>query len=133
LAAILAAASGVVVRAFPRSHPLATNAAGMGTGAILLLALTFGTSTPTAVPALASTWLAFAWLVGSSIVAFAIMVHLIAQWGPTRTSYSAVLAPLVTAIVATWLADESITAGLASGGVLVLGGVYMGLSGNVKP
>jgi len=125
-AALCAAASGIVIKAFPRSHPLSTNAVAMAVGAAILLALSFAAREPRHLPALRDTWAAVAWLVTSSIVAFVAMVWLIGRWGATRASYTALVSPLVTAVAALLLTREAITWTLALGGAVVLAGVWVG-------
>jgi drug/metabolite transporter (DMT)-like permease len=126
LAAISAALSGIVVKYFPKSHPIATNVVGMGTAAILLLILSVFSRETLGLPALLSTWLALGWLVASSIVGFVLMVWILSRWSATTTSYIAVLTPLVTVAAASLLAGETPTTAFLGGSVLVLLGVYVG-------
>jgi drug/metabolite transporter (DMT)-like permease len=127
LAAVLSSAlSGIVVKYFPRSHPVSTNVIGMGVGAILLLVLSFFTGEAKNLPSLPSTWLALGWLVFSSIVGFVLIVWLLARWSATATSYIGVLTPLVTVVVASLLAAETPTLTFLGGSLLVLLGVYVG-------
>ncbi|HEX9840382.1 MAG TPA: EamA family transporter [Anaerolineales bacterium] len=126
LAAISAALSGIVVKYFPKSHPIATNAVAMGTAAILLLILSVFSRETFGLPALLSTWLALGWLVASSIVGFVLMVWILSRWSATATSYIGVLTPLVTVVAASLLAGESPTLAFLGGSVLVLLGVYVG-------
>lgn len=127
LAALASAASGVVVKGFPRSHPLVTNAVGMGVGAVMLMAAALAfPGEQLALPERRATWLAVAYLVVSSIVSFIILVWLIGRWGASRVSYSGVLVPIVTTIAAVALTDERVTLPLVLGGGLVLVGVWIG-------
>jgi drug/metabolite transporter (DMT)-like permease len=126
LAAISAALSGIVVKYFPKSHPIATNAVAMGTAAILLLILSVFSKETFGLPALLSTWLALGWLVASSIVGFVLMVWILSRWSATATSYVGVLTPLVTVVAASLLAGETPTMAFLGGAVLVLFGVYVG-------
>ena len=126
LGVISAALSGVVVKQYPRSHPMATNVVGMGLAAILLLAFSFLTGETWRMPSLLSTWLALGWLVLSSIVGFVLIVWLLARWSATATSYIGVLTPLVTVAVASLLASETPTITFLAGSLLVLLGVYVG-------
>lgn len=126
LAALSAALSAIIVKRYPRSHPVATNAIGMGTAAILLLILSLFSGETIGLPGLLSTWLALAWLVASSIVGFVLMVWILSKWSATATSYVAVLTPLVTVAAASLLAGERPTVAFLGGAVLVLLGVYVG-------
>jgi drug/metabolite transporter (DMT)-like permease len=126
LGVVSSALSGIVVKYFPRSHPVSTNAVGMGLGAILLLLLSIFSGETQALPALSSTWLALGWLVLSSIVGFVLIVWLLSRWSATATSYIGVLTPLVTVAVASLLAAETPTLTFLGGSLLVLLGVYIG-------
>ena len=127
LAAVASSAlSGIVIRYYPKSHPVSTNVIGMGVGAILLLVLSFFTGETKNLPSLPSTWLALGWLVLSSIVGFVLIVWLLSRWSATATSYIGVLTPLVTVAVASLLAGETPTLTFLWGSLLVLLGVYIG-------
>lgn len=131
LAAVLAgvfttALSGIVVKHFPRSHPVSTNAVGMSVGALLLLIFSIFLGEPLRLPALPVTWLALGWLVLSSIVSFIVIVWLLARWTATATSYIGVCAPLVTVVAASLFAGETPTRAFLAGSLLVLLGVYVG-------
>jgi drug/metabolite transporter (DMT)-like permease len=67
LAAACIAESNVIVKKFPRSHPLATNAIAMSAGAVMLLAISLVAGESRALPVEAQTWAAVAYvsLVGS--------------------------------------------------------------------
>jgi drug/metabolite transporter (DMT)-like permease len=126
LAAVSAALSGIVVKYFPKSHPIATNTVGMGVAAIALLITSLIAGESLRLPALPSTWLALGWLVTSSIVGFVLMVWILSRWSATATSYIGVLTPLVTVVAASLLAGEIPTIAFLEGAVLVLVGVYVG-------
>lgn len=127
-AALAAATSGIVVKRFPRAHPIGTNAVGMAVGAAILLGLSLLTRERPAFPTVPATWGALAWLVASSCVGFVLLVWVIARWTASAASYSAVLAPLVTIGVATALAGEALTPLAGAGGALVLAGAWLGTS-----
>lgn len=126
LGVVSSALSGIVVKHYPKSHPVSTNVVGMGFGAALLLGLSFLTRETKSLPSLPVTWLALAWLVFSSIVGFVLIVWLLSRWSATATSYIGVLTPLVTVAVASLLAGETPTLTFLGGSVLVLSGVYVG-------
>jgi drug/metabolite transporter (DMT)-like permease len=126
LGVVSSALSGIVVKHYPRSHPVSTNAVGMAVGAFLLLLLSFFVREPQALPVQSSTWLALGWLVFSSIVGFILIVWLLSRWSATGTSYIGVLTPLVTVAVGFLLAGETPTPTFLAGSLLVLSGVYVG-------
>ncbi len=120
------ALSGIVVKQYPRSHPVSTNVVGMGVGAILLLLLSVVSGERQSLPTLVPTWLALGWLIFSSIVGFVLIVWLLARWSATATSYIGVLTPIVTVVVASLLAAETPTLTFLAGSLFVLLGVYVG-------
>jgi drug/metabolite transporter (DMT)-like permease len=126
LGVVSSALSGIVVKQYPRSHPVSTNVVGMGVGAILLFLLSLFSGETQSLPTLTSTWLALGWLIFSSIVGFVLIVWLLARWSATATSYIGVLTPLVTVVVASLLATETPTLTFLAGSLLVLLGVYVG-------
>ncbi|MES2155723.1 MAG: EamA family transporter [bacterium] len=131
-ASLCAAMSGIVVKRTPRSHPLAFNAVAMAVGASVLYAACRIQGDVRAIPQLQATWLALAWLVASSIVAFGLMVWILGRWTASAQAYSGVLAPMVTIPVAAWLSHETVGASFAAGAVLVLAGVYVGTIWGVR-
>lgn len=130
LGATSAALSGIVIKHYPRSDPMAANVVGMGIGAVLLLALSILTGETWSLPSLPSTWIAVGWLVLSSIVGFVLIVWLLSRWSATATSYIGVLTPLVTIITAALLGSEMPTLTFLGGSLLVLLGVYIGVLSN---
>lgn len=132
-AVISASLSGIVVKQYPKSHPMATNVVGMGVAAILLLILSVVVGETRVLPSLPSTWLALGWLVLSSIVGFVLIVWLLSRWSATATSYVGVLTPLVTVVAASLLAAETPTLTFLAGSLLVLLGVYVGALSSQRP
>lgn len=121
------AEAAIVVRAFPAVHPVTMNAVGMTAGAAALLAGSVALGDSLALPTNAETWAALGYLVVlGSVVVFVLNLVVLARWSASRAAYLFVLVPLVTVVLSAWLDDEPIRAGLLLGGVLVLGGVYVG-------
>ena len=125
-AACLAEAA-VVAKLFPQNHPVATNAVAMTVGAgILVLASVLAGETPV-VPTSLTTWAAFGYIVVFvTIITFRLYLFVLSRWTATGTSYHFVLIPLVTIILASWLANEQITWQFLLGGSLVIFGVWVG-------
>jgi drug/metabolite transporter (DMT)-like permease len=117
----------VLVRQFPPVHPVTTNAVGMATGAVILLALSLLLKESIVLPERGATWLALAYMValGSGPV-FVLYVVVVRLWSASRAAYTFVLIPVVTVLLSAWIDDEPIGAGLLLGGLLVLAGVYAG-------
>jgi drug/metabolite transporter (DMT)-like permease len=126
LGPICAALSGIVIKRFPRSHPISTNAVAMAVGAVLLVVVSRSADETWHLPILPETLSALAWLIMSAIVAFILMVWLLSKWKASAVSYSTVLMPLVTVPVASLLAGEQVTLQFLVGGAFALGGVYFG-------
>ncbi|HEX6271092.1 MAG TPA: EamA family transporter [Anaerolineales bacterium] len=126
LGVVSSALSGIVVKHYPRSHPVSTNVVGMGVGAILLLILSILIGENRTLPSLPPTWLALGWLVLSSIIGFVLIVWLLSRWTATATSYVGVCTPLVTVVAAALLVGETPTLTFLGGSLLVLLGVYVG-------
>lgn len=127
LAAVTIAESVVIIKRFPKTHPITTNAYAMGTGAAILLAASLiGRETP-GFPSQPMTWAALAYLIVlGSIIAFVLVVYVISRWTASASSYMLVLVPIVTVFFASWLANETVTLAFLIGGTLVLLGVYIG-------
>jgi len=125
-AAVSGALSGIVIKRFPKSHPISTNAVAMTVGAVLLIVISRSVGETWKLPTLPATWEALTWLIMSAIVAFILTIWLLSKWKASAVSYSTVLMPLVTVIVASLLAGEQVTLQFVIGGGFALGGVYFG-------
>ncbi len=128
LASVLCFAQALVlVRRLPPIHPVALNAVGMVTGALVLLSASILLGEPKALPQRIETWVALAYVVAiGSVVVFLLHVYVVQHWNASRAAYVMVVIPLITIMLSAWLDQEPITGGLLLGGVLVLGGVYLG-------
>lgn len=124
------AESSVVVKGFPKTHPMSTNAVGMSVGALFLVVCTalFGQSW--ALPTTIRTWAALGWLVViGSVGLFWLFLYVIERWTASATVYAITLMPVCTIILGALFADEPITPELLGGGALVLFAVYIGALG----
>lgn len=125
-AAFFGGAVGVTVKAFPRTHPIATNAVGVLVGTALLVVVSRIVGETWTLPQQTTTWLAVGYLVLSSVVAFNVLTWVILRWTPSAAAYGAVLGPIVTVVLATVLAGETFGPGFFAGAVVVGVGVYLG-------
>ena len=126
-AAVAVGEAGVIAKWFPKAHPVSMNAAAMGVGSILLLALSLVAGESWALPIRAATWAALVYLIlPGSVGLFVLFLFILKRWSASRTSYAFVLFPVVASLMGLWLEGDPITAALAVGGVIVLGGVYVG-------
>lgn len=132
-AALSAAETGVVVKWFPKNHPLVTNAIGMGTGAIILLVLAVISKEAFLIPTLLSTWIALGYLVFiGSISMFMLYLFVLTKWTASATSYTFVLTPIVAVLVAAWLEKAPISMLFLVSSLLVLTGVYVGALASLR-
>jgi len=117
----------VVVKAFPRVHPVSLNAVAMAVGGVAILVVSVLSGEKWSIPEAADTWLAQAYLVlPGSVGVFWLYVLVVRAWTASAASYQLVVVPLVTVPVSAWLHDETVTWSFAAGSVLVLAGVYVG-------
>lgn len=131
LAVVGAAASlaegAVIFKLFPRSHPLAANAVAFTAGAPLLFVVSRLAGEKWLLPNSATTWVAFGYLVLiGSVVQFYLYLHILSRWTASKTSYSFLLTPVATVVIAALLLGEAITTSFAVGAALVLAGVWAG-------
>lgn len=129
--AVCIAESAVVAKLFPRVDPAATNAVGMLAGLAILAPVSLAAAEAWTSPQRMDTILAVLYLITvGSVGLFALFLYVLRRWTATATSYLLVVAPLVTVVVASLLADEQVSVLFVLGGVLVGTGVYIGaLSG----
>lgn len=125
--AVCAAESSVIIKRFPPSHPVATNAVAMGVGGLLLFPLSLATREAWIVPQSQTTWVTLAYLIAiGSVGLFGLYLFALGRWTASGVSYMFVLAPIVATLAGIILEGASITLGLAIGGVIILAGVYVG-------
>lgn len=124
------AESSVVVKGFPKTHPMSTNAVGMSVGALLLILCTLLFGQSWALPTTTRTWVALGWLVVvGSVGLFWLFLYVIERWTASATVYAITLMPVCTIVLGALFADEPITLELLAGGALVLLAVYVGALG----
>jgi drug/metabolite transporter (DMT)-like permease len=121
------AEAGIVAKMVPKVHPFAMNALGMTVGSTILLTASFVTGEAHNLPAGRDIWLALAYLVVvSTVVNFLLYLFILGRWTASGASYSFVLTPIVTVILAVLFAGETISPIFLAGGALVLLGVWIG-------
>lgn len=125
--AICIAEGGIVIKMFPPNPPIMTNAIGMTIGGFILGIASMISGEKWIVPIQPTTWIAFVYLVlFVTILAFLLYMFVLGKWSASGTSYGFVLVPLVTIVVASTFAGETITLNFLIGAVLVLAGVFVG-------
>ena len=125
--ALCVAQAAVLVRRFPRVHPVTMNAVGMATGGVLLLLGSALAGESHSLPRGGETWAALVYLVVvGSVLVFVLYLFVLERWSASRTTYGFLIIPVVTVALSAWLDDEKVGLGLVLGGALVLAGVYIG-------
>jgi drug/metabolite transporter (DMT)-like permease len=126
-AAVCFAESTIIIKAFPQSHPITTNAIGLATGAVMLFILSALVKETPRLPTQPATWGALVFLIiFGSVLVFSLTIYVIKNWTASASSYQFVLLPIVTIAVSAWLTKEPVTVTLILGALLVLAGVYLG-------
>jgi drug/metabolite transporter (DMT)-like permease len=121
------AEAAVLVRMFPRVHPVTINGVGMAAGAALLLGGSIVAGEAWVLPTRTATWVALGYLVPSgSVLVFVLYLVVLRYWVASRAAYAFVLIPFVTVALSAWLLDEPVGLALVFGGLLVIAGVYIG-------
>jgi len=121
------AESGIVIKLFPPSHPISTNAVAMTVGALIMASASLITGESRNLPSSTSTWLAMVFLIlGATVIGFLLYLFALKRWTASGISYSFVLYPIVTVVLATFLTDEKISPLFLVGAAVVLLGVFVG-------
>jgi drug/metabolite transporter (DMT)-like permease len=127
VSAVSLAQAAVVVRRFPRLHPVTMNAVGMAAGAAALLAGSAVLGESRALPRAPLTWAAIGYVVvAGSVLVFVLYLVVLRHWDASRAAYVFVLSPITAVALSAWLDGEPVGPSLVAGGVLVLAGVYLG-------
>lgn len=117
----------VLIKFYPRSNPLVVNAIALSFGSVILYLISLIAGEVRSLPTSSSTWIAYAYLVlGGTVVLFYLYLYVLQRWTASATSYSFLLFPVATILIASWLADEVISPRFLVGGVFVLVGVWLG-------
>lgn len=127
LASLSIGESVIVSKKVSNNHPAMTNAVAMPTGAAVLLAISAIAGEEWILPHQPEVVWSVAYLVTlGSVGLFVLFLLVVRHWTASATSYAFVLFPVVTMLLAAWIADEPITAQGVTGAVLVMSGVWFG-------
>jgi drug/metabolite transporter (DMT)-like permease len=134
VAPVVVAESTIVVKRFPRTDPIATNAVGMLVGAGLLAVASLGAGEAWTLPQAGATWAASVWLVfAGSVGLFWLFLVVVKRWTASASTYALPLMPVVAVGLAAGLTGEAIELQEALGGVLVIVAVYVGAVSSGRP
>ena len=132
LAATTAALAGVLLKRAPGAHPFAMNAWAHGIGAVMCAVASRAIGEAQAIPRGAS-WIPIAYLtVVGSIGAFATFAWLLQRWPVTRTSFIAVIIPVVALFLGAIVRHERPGAAALLGCVVILVAVVTGIVGDLR-
>lgn len=128
VAASCAALSGVLLKRGPRQHPLGANAAGAAVGLPICLAASVvaGEAHPLPTSWAAAGPVLYLALAGS-IGAFGLYAWLVNRWPVSKISFVAVLVPVIAVALGATVRGERLSAVEASGALLVLAGLGVGV------
>ena len=127
VAVLSIAESSVVIKGFPKTHPMSTNAVAMSVGAVFLVIGSLLFNQTWALPSSARVWTAVIWLVVvGSVGLFWLFLYVIGRWTASATVYALALMPVGAVILGALIAEEPITRELIVGGSVVLLAVYVG-------
>jgi drug/metabolite transporter (DMT)-like permease len=127
LATVFLAESGVVIKRFPPTPPIMTNAVAMTVGALILTFASLVAGESWVIPAQPSTWAALGYLViFVTILSFILYLQVLNKWTASGASYGFVVIPLVTFVVASLLTSEQVSSNFLVGAAFVLAGVGVG-------
>lgn len=134
-AALCVGESIILGKRVSANHPAMTNAVGMTTGAVLLLALSAVNGEAWVLPRQAEVVWAVVYLVTlGSVGLFVLLLLVIRRWTASATSYLFVLFPVSTLVLGALLGGEPVTVQAVTGAVLVMAGVWFGaLSPGARP
>lgn len=126
-AAAATAEGSVIYKSYPKGDPLAVNAVALSVGTLLILLISLLAGEVRTLPQTQSTWVVLVYLVLAGSLALPYMyLFVLDRWTASATSYSFLLFPVATVVIAAWLLGEIITPRFLLGGVVVLLGVYFG-------
>lgn len=125
-AAVIAEAT-VLYKKFPQSDLLMVNALALGMGTIVLAFISRIAGEAWSLPTEQSTWIAYSYLVlAGTVILFYLYLYVLERWTASATSYTFLLFPISTLLLAAWLTDEIISPRFLLGGAIVLLGVWLG-------
>ncbi len=128
IVAVAVSAEGTVLyKSFPGGDPLVVNSLALSTGAVILFLISLVAGETWMLPTNQETWIAYGYLViAGSVLMFYSFLYVLNRWTASATSYSTLLIPVATIVVAAWLLDEQVTLRFLGGSFIVVIGVWLG-------
>jgi drug/metabolite transporter (DMT)-like permease len=129
LAALSASLAGVLLKRAPGGHPVATNAWAQGIGAIMCVAASRALGESQAIPR-GEAWIAIGYLaLVGSVIAFVTFAWLLQHWPVTRTSFIAVVVPVLALLLGVLVRHERPGTLALAGSAVILAAVIAGVAG----
>jgi drug/metabolite transporter (DMT)-like permease len=127
LGALAAAQSPIVVKRFPKVDSVVLTAIGMAVGGALLLVVSVAFGEPWILPTTPSVQLSLVYLIlVGSIGLFLLFLFVLGRWTASASVYILLLAPLAAVALDLVVLGDAPTPLLIAGGVVAVGGVYVG-------
>lgn len=127
VAALVIAQSLIITKRISGNHPAVTNAVGMTSGAVVLLAISAIVGEPWVLPQRTEARAAVLYVATlGSVGLFVLVLLVIRRWTASASAYMFVLYPVVTLVLGSLLAAEPVTAAAVLGTALVIAGVWFG-------
>jgi len=135
LGAVTAALAGVLLKRAPGGSPVAVNAVAHLVGAPFCLAASLALGEPWRLPATPGGWGSLVYLVVfGSVIAFVAFAFLVQRWPVVRTSFIAVLTPVLATLLGAAVLHERLGLPALAGAVVVVAGVAIGVTtGRPRP
>lgn len=131
LGAITAALAGVILKRSPGGSPVAINAVAHFVGAPICLAGSLVLGEAWHLPRTSGGWFSLAYLtIVGSVIAFVSFAYLVQRWPVVRTSFIAVITPVLATVLGAAIAHEQLGATALAGAAIVVAGVTMGVLGD---
>ncbi|HEX6947936.1 MAG TPA: EamA family transporter [Acidimicrobiia bacterium] len=125
--AVCVGESVILGKRLSRNHPVITNAVAMPVGTVPLLLISVIAGERWVLPEQSEAAVALAYLVTlGSVGLFVLTLLVVRHWTASASSYMFVLFPVVTMLLAAWLANEPITVRGVTGAAAVMAGVWFG-------
>lgn len=130
LGAVTAALAGVLLKRGPAGSPVAVNAVAHMAGAPFCLAASLALREPWHLPRTEGGWFSLLYLtVVGSVIAFVAFTFLVQRWPVVRTSFIAVITPVLATALGAWAGHERLGAPALAGALVVVAGVALGIAG----
>lgn len=127
-AAVAIGETTVIVKRFPGAHPVSTNAVALlvGSAIFVVASILFGETQrlPTS-PEIWATWIYLVFV--GTIAVITLFLVVINRMTASASSYQFLLMPLVTVAASAVITGEQPTPAFVLGGLIVVGGVYVGI------